>query len=60
MVKKAKGKKKGKGASAAGKKKRGKAKFRFVNTHLEAFSAFVRNAQASELVTKRPTRRRAR
>jgi endonuclease/exonuclease/phosphatase family metal-dependent hydrolase len=42
-VVKKKGKKKG-------KKKPGKAKFRFVNTHLEAFSAFFRNAQASELV----------
>jgi endonuclease/exonuclease/phosphatase family metal-dependent hydrolase len=39
-----------KGKKGKGNKKRGKAKFRFVNTHLEAFSAFFRNGQASELV----------
>jgi hypothetical protein len=44
VVKKGKGKKKA-------KRKPGKVKFRFVNTHLEAFSAFFRNAQASELNT---------
>jgi Endonuclease/Exonuclease/phosphatase family len=42
-------KKKGKKRKGKKGKKPGKAKFRFVNTHLEAFSAFFRNAQASEL-----------
>jgi Endonuclease/Exonuclease/phosphatase family len=44
-------KKKGKKKKGKKGKKPGKAKFRFVNTHLEAFSAFFRNAQASELNT---------
>ena len=56
VVKKAKGKKKGKGASAAGKKKRGKTKFRFVNTHLEAFSAFPATHRRRSWLPTPPTR----
>ncbi len=32
------------------RKRKNRKRFRFVNTHLEAFSAFIRRAQASELV----------